>query len=167
MKMILTAFLLGLDSAIVAAALSPLLKSSPTRLHWAALFGVCDGLAVIIGAKCGITFGGFSHLAGPLTVFCFGVYCLVAACWNTFRTNLRLALLLPVLMSLDNLAYGAKVSSQSAGLFSAALACAVASFVMAVGGCFIGSLVKMPDLRKAEMVSGLAFIAASGTLFFL
>lgn len=166
MKIILTAFLLGLDSAIVAAALSPLLKSSTTRLRWAAMFGACDGLAVIIGATCNMA-GAFSHLVGPLTIFCFGVYCLVAACWNTFRADLRLALLLPVLMSLDNLAYGAGIAFQGTGLLSSSLICAAASFVMAISGFFIGGLVKMPNLRKTEMVSGLALIVASGTLFFL
>jgi putative Mn2+ efflux pump MntP len=167
MKMVLTAFLLALDSAIVAAALSPLLKFGTARLRWAALFGVCDGLAVVIGAACGMSSGAFSHLAGPLIVLCFGVYCLVAACWNTFRTDLRLALLLPVLMSLDNLAYGAKIESPGAGLLSTALIAGAASFVMAFGGVHIGGLVKTRDLPKAEMVSGLAFVAAGGVLLLL
>jgi putative Mn2+ efflux pump MntP len=167
MIMVLTGFLLGLDSAIVAAALSPLLKSSATRLRWAAWFGICDGLAVVIGAACGLALGAFSHLAGPLIVLSFGVYCLVAACWNTFRADLRLALLLPVLMSLDNLAYGASRGSPDAGLLSSALVCGLASFAMALTGFFLGGLVKLSDFRKAEMVSGLALLAAGGTLFFL
>jgi putative Mn2+ efflux pump MntP len=167
MKMVLTAFLLALDSAIVAVALSPLLKFGTARLRWAAFFGVCDGLAVVIGAACGMTSGAFSHVAGPLVVLCFGVYCLVAACWNTFRADLRLALLLPVLMSLDNLAYGAKIESPGAGLFSSALISGVASFVMALGGFHLGGLMKTRDLSKAEMASGLAFVAAGGVLLML
>jgi putative Mn2+ efflux pump MntP len=167
MKMFLTAFLLALDSVIVAAALSPLLRSGATRLHWAAWFGICDGLAVLIGAACGLAPGVFSHLAGPLIVLCFGVYCLVAACWNTFRADLRLALLLPVLMSLDNLAYGASSGSPAAGLLSSALVCSVASFAMALAGFSLGGLVKWPDGRKAQFVSGLALLAGGATLFFL
>src|SRR5215469_12802950 len=100
------AVFLSLDSAVVAFALSPIIAPGGRQWRWAAWFGICDGLAVAAGALCGAGSISFAHVAAPLFAMCCGVYFIVAANWKKFRADARLAAALPVLMSLDNLAYG-------------------------------------------------------------
>jgi hypothetical protein len=52
---LLTALLLSLDSFIVSVALSPLFRSPVWRWRLAAMFGVCDGLAVLVGSALSYT----------------------------------------------------------------------------------------------------------------
>jgi hydrogenase/urease accessory protein HupE len=88
---------LALDSFIVAVALSPLIRSPASRWHLATLFGICDGLAVLVGS--GLNSNALSfHIperAIAFFIIVFGVYFLVAAQWNQFRVRPRLVYIYP------------------------------------------------------------------------
>jgi putative Mn2+ efflux pump MntP len=165
---LLTAFLLSLDSFIVSVALSPLIKSPFSRWQLASLFGICDGLAFLVGSALSQNAAGL-HIDGrlvPFFVVVTGLYCLVAAQWKQFRAQPGLVGILPVLMSLDNLTYGAGVGQLTASVFVQALALAVVSLAMATTGLYIGSFVRFASARASEFATGVGLLAA-GLLLFL
>src|SRR5260221_635693 len=86
-----TAFILCLDSFVVAVALSPWIQSPASRWRLASLFGICDGLAVVAGSALGAAGLGLHIGAGAVPCFAivFGVYCLIAAQWQRFRIHPR------------------------------------------------------------------------------
>jgi putative Mn2+ efflux pump MntP len=164
----LSAVLLSLDSLVVALALSPLLRSAAQRWRWAALFGLCDGLGVMMGFAFGEAGWGaaLAHRAVPFIALSCGVYCLVAACWNKFRADPRLALALPVLMSLDNFAYGVGLDSLAGEALGRAVIMGLASFSLALVGLVLGGAIRFPGLRAREWSAGFALLAACLVLFF-
>jgi putative Mn2+ efflux pump MntP len=166
MALFLSAVLLSLDSLVVSLALSPLIRSQAQRWRWAALFGFCDGFAVMIG----FAFRGagwrasFAYRAVPLFVLCCSIYYLVAACWNKLRADPRMVFVLPVLMSLDNLAYGAGIDPLTSGIAARAAFLGLASFSLAMLGLLLGGIVRFPDLRTRKWTAG--FALAAGLFFF-
>jgi len=169
MALLLSGMLLSLDSLVVSLALSPLIRSQSLRWRWAALFGLCDCLAVMIG----FAFGGgawgvsFTHRAVPFFVLCCGIYCLVAAGWNHLRADPRLVFALPVLMSFDNLAYGDGTDPLTSGVAARAVFLGLASFSASILGLLLGGVVRYPDLRSREWSAGCALTASCWVLFFI
>jgi putative Mn2+ efflux pump MntP len=161
-SLLLTALLLSLDSFVVAVALSPLIQSSVWRWRLAAMFGVCDGLAVLVGSALSYSASSLhiNERAVPFFVGVFGLYCLVAAQWKQFRADPRLVGILPVLMSLDNLAYGAGIGQLTGSVFAQALALAAASMALAALGLYLGSFVRFATARASEVAAGIALLAA-------
>jgi putative Mn2+ efflux pump MntP len=96
----------------------------------------------------------------PFFVVVIGLYCLVAAEWKQFRANPGLVGILPVLMSLDNLAYGAGIGKLTASVFAQALALAAASLALAAMGLYIGSFVRFASARTSELATGIGLLAA-------
>lgn len=161
-----SAFFLSLDSFVVALALSPLIPSRAQRWRLAALFGVGDGVAALIGSGLGWSSLGaaFAARAVPLFVLTHGVYCLVAAGWNRFRADPRLAFALPVLMSLDNLVYG--FGAPAGDLAAPAVVLGLVSFSFAAAGLWLGGVLRAARLRRADCTAGFALIAAGFVLLF-
>ena len=159
---LLTAFLLSLDSFVVAVALSPLIRSPVSRWRLALLFGVCDGLAVLVGSALSHTAPSLhtNERVVPFFVVVFGLYCLVAAQWKRLRTHPRLVCILPALMSLDNLAYGAGIGPVIGSIFAQALALAATSLALAAIGLYIGSFVRFASARASEVAAGIGLLAA-------
>lgn len=162
---LLPAVWLSLDSAVVAFALSPIIASGARQRRWSVWFGMCDGLAVIAGALCGAGPESITRLAAPLFAVCCGVYFLVAANWKKFQADARLMAALPVLMSLDNLAYGTALEHSAGRFVFSALVCGIASAAFAMSGFLLGRLVRSAGLWDRDRVAGLALIAAGGVLF--
>lgn len=160
------AFFLSLDSFVVALALGPLIPSRAQRWRLAALFGVCDGVAALIGSGLGWSSLGaaFAARAVPLFVLICGVYCLVAAGWNRFRADPRLAFALPVLMSLDNLVYG--FGAPASGFAAQAVILGLVSFSFAAAGLWLGGAMRAVGPRSADCTAGFALIAAGFVLIF-
>jgi putative Mn2+ efflux pump MntP len=159
---LLTAFFLSLDSFVVSVALSPLINSPVSRWRLASLFGICDGLAVLVGSAMSQSAPGLhvDERVVPSFVVVIGLYCLVAAQWKQFRAHPGLVGILPVLMSLDNLAYGAGIGQLTAGVFAQALALALASLTLAAMGLYIGSYVRFASARASELATGVGLLAA-------
>jgi hypothetical protein len=153
-----TTLFLSVDSFVMAAALSPLIRSPASRWCLASLFGLCDGLAVLVGSALSSTNLSLhlSERAVPCIAVVYGLYYLIAAQWDRFCKHPRLVWLLPPLMSLDNLAYGAGVQTVAGG----ALVLAVASLTLAALGFYLGSLVRFASERAREMAAGVGLLTA-------
>lgn len=160
---IFSAGLLSIDSLVVSMALSPLLRSSRQRWLLAALFGICDAAAAAIGVA---NHFRFAHEVAPVFALVCGLYCLVAAVWKKFRADLRLAFLLPVLMSLDNLAYGIESGPLSGSLATRAAVLGFASFSLAGLGLYAGSRLQFSGLRASQSFAGFALFSAGLFLLF-
>jgi putative Mn2+ efflux pump MntP len=160
---VFTAFVLSVDSFVVAIALSPSIPTLGARCWMASFFGLCDGIAVLAGfflSQIGLMLH-ISETAVPLCVLVYGIYFLIAAQWKHFRGHSRLVYLLPVFMSLDNLAYGMKVSQATTGVAVQAVALALASATLAAGGLFLGSLVRFAGPRTSRLATGMALLMAA------
>jgi putative Mn2+ efflux pump MntP len=165
--LLLTALFLSLDSFVVSIALSPLINSPVSRWRLASLFGICDGLAVLVGSALSQSAPGLhiNERVVPFFVAVIGLYCLVAAQWKQIRANPGLVGILPFLMSLDNLAYGAGIGKLTASVFAQALALAAASLALAAMGLYIGSFVRFASARASELATGIGLLAAGFVLF--
>jgi len=153
-------FLLSADSLVMSLALGPLVTSPASRFRLAAMFGACDGLAVLAGAALGQGVWGsaVAEKAVPLYALAYGICCLVAAHWNRFRANPRLAFVLPVLMSFDNLAYGVGAGPLTAGIMERALFLGLMSSALAMLGLWFWSIVRLPNIRWQERFAGWALV---------
>jgi hypothetical protein len=122
MHSLMAAMLLGIDSLVVSAALSPMFKLWSPGWRLAFAFGACDAGAFLIGSA--FAWGAWARdvaePALPAAVLAYGVYVLAAARWSGYRAAARPAYLLPVLMSLDNLAGGLLAGSPTGGAFEQA-----------------------------------------------
>jgi hypothetical protein len=119
--------LLGVDSLIAAFALGGLAETRRSRVRIAALFGSCDAGATLAGT--------FIHLpaaqwSGAL-VAAYGLYLLTAFATVRAGIDQRAAYVLPALLSLDNLAYGA---SHAAALLPQAMLLGMVSASFALAG---------------------------------
>jgi len=163
-----SAFFLSLDSFIAALAVGPLMRSRFARLHLAFWFGFWDGAATLAGAIFG--WGGrwsdeLSHWVVPLAALLYGISCVFAATWTRFRANPRLAFVLAFLMSFDNLAYGTSIGPMTSQVVERAVMLSVASFLMAILGLLLTSLLRFSSERARQYSTAFALLAASVLLF--
>src|SRR5262249_10956975 len=136
---------LGIDSFLVGTALGPVIRERRRRWALALAFGVCDGLALLVGFQVGPPAGvslAWCEWAGVVAVGLYGVLVLFAAAWGRVAAadgRARwLPLILPFVMSLDNLAAG--VGHAEAGTPSAVLVLVPAALSGALAACglFVG-----------------------------
>jgi putative Mn2+ efflux pump MntP len=169
LHLLLNSFLLSVDSLVVSLALGPLIVSPAQRCFLAALFGGCDGLAVLAGSLLGqsIWAGDVSQKIVPLCALAYGVCCLVAAFWNKFRANSNLAFVLPVLMSFDNFAYGVGAGPLTANVAIHAAFFGLTSFSLALLGILLWSAIPLPNVRIRERFAGFALVACGLGLLFI
>ncbi|MBA3936615.1 MAG: hypothetical protein H0X38_04070, partial [Planctomycetes bacterium] len=82
-----SAGLLSIDSLIASAALAPVLARSPRRWRLAAVFGICDALAYVVGGMLPQATGldGIVGIGVPLLVVAYACYCLAVASWAAMR----------------------------------------------------------------------------------
>lgn len=154
--------LLAGDSFVGAVAISPLACTTRSRWRLVGLFGLCDGLAVVLGAALASTRldASFGSFLGPAFAIVYGLYCLAASQWNRLRAFPRLVYLLPPLLSLDNLA--AAMGGQCGIRDAATLA--VASAAAAAAGFYLGSLVRLATPRARQRAAGAALLCGGGIL---
>jgi putative Mn2+ efflux pump MntP len=159
---VVTLLLLGIDSLVVSVAIAPLFTSRSTRVALALLFGVCDGAAILIGAALGFRFSG--PLAGDVAsavLAAYGLYILIVARWG-WRTLARWpGWVMPVLFSLDNLAYGIKMRNAGHDLGQEALLLAVSSALMSLFGFALGGMLATRTGGARSLVTGPLLIAAA------
>jgi hypothetical protein len=160
--------LLGLDSLIVCLAIGALVEGR-SRLKLAALFGLADGVAFLIGA--GLGWGMLSKAASDVvelaTIILVGLYLLVVAASST-RIARWPIWLLPFALIADNLTYGL-AGEHTGSVVGEATAQAVSSGLLA----FVGLLVAvwlpraLPAARNvaATRVAGAGLMVAAGGLF--
>lgn len=160
LSMLFCAGLLSFDSLIVSLALGPLVRSPRQRWLLAALFGICDGLAVIAGVALRFRFA--CPLGAVFALVC-GAYFLVAAFWDKFRADFRLVFLLPLVMSLDNFVYGLESGPLSGLVMTRAAVLGFASFGLAALGLYAGGRLPFSGPRASQRFAGFA-LAGTGVL---
>jgi hypothetical protein len=158
--------LLGLDSLIVCLAIGSIVDGR-SRLKLAALFGVADGLAFLVGAGLGwqlfsdgaaavMTSGILVALALYLLVVAAGSR-RVAACWPVW--------ILPAALIFDNLTYGLVGDHVAGSLFQHAGAQALSSALLALVGLRTAAAVRtVIDYHAApnRVAGGALLLAAAG-----
>jgi putative Mn2+ efflux pump MntP len=168
--LLILSLLLGLDSFAVGASLGTL-QPSPSRRRWlAASFGLCDGLAGLVGSF--INLGAFSSSAlassewlGPAAVGGYGLYVLYLS-WRSRRlwrdttvpAQNWFMFWLPLCLSLDNLAAGATLGDLGLPAVLAAVTMAAVSGLMACAGLRLGHAIGRRLPIGADIVGGSALV---------
>jgi putative Mn2+ efflux pump MntP len=156
--------LLALDSLVVGAALGPVVSSRFGRWRLALAFGLCDGLASLLGwAADWRATPGVGEWLGPAAVGGYGLYVLGLA-WRSRRLSEAgaggwLVLTLPLCLSLDNLALGVGPDASAGAAALAALAFGAVSGVLALVGLRLGGAITACAPARAEWVGGAALLA--------
>ena len=154
--------LLGIDSLIACIAIGAIVDRR-WRLPLAALFGVADGTAFLIGAGLGWTLSaGLTEVLEVATLAALGVYLLVVAAGSRGLALLPVWLV-PFALIMDNLAYG--VANDTPGsLLGHASEQALSSSLLAFAGLLAVAAVLPRVERRAAAVrfAGGALLLAAG-----
>jgi hypothetical protein len=163
--------LLGLDSLIVCVAIGAIVDRR-WRLPLAAAFGVADGAALLIGAGVGWRLSERATAVPEIAMLAaLGLWLLVVAA-STQRLVELPVWVLPLALTLDNLAYGA-VGDHSAGWLlghagGLALSSSLLAFVGLVAAGMLPRVLPVMERRAAAVrVAGAALLLATGGLVLL
>jgi hypothetical protein len=164
--------LLGIDSLIACMAIGVIVDRR-WRLPLAAAFGVADGTAFLIGAGLGWTISaGVTEVLEIGTLAALGVWLIVVAAGTRRVAQLWPLWVLPLALTMDNLAYGV-ASDYSGSLLGHAGEQALSSSLLALIG-LVAAAVLLPRVlpvmeRRAVAVrfAGAALLLATGGFLLL
>jgi hypothetical protein len=163
--------LLGIDSFIACMAIGAIVDRR-WRLPLAAAFGVADGAAFLIGAGLGWTISaGVTEVLEIGTLAALGVWLLVVAAGTPRMAQLWPVWVLPLALTMDNLAYGV-ASDYSGSLLGHTAEQALSSALLALIGLYVASLVPraLPAMERravAVRFAGAALLLATGGFLLL
>lgn len=171
--LLLLAFALSLDSFRVSLGLGAL-KLSPLRQAQVVLaFGLCDGLAPLIGLLIGQSIvtliGTWTEPLGPLALFAYGAYVIYVSRRYTAEAeepSRWIVLGLPLTLSLDNLIAGASLGLVGFPLLLSVVIIGGMSALMSLVGLRLGSLVINYMNVKTELIGGIALVCIALVLAF-
>jgi hypothetical protein len=157
--------LLGLDSLIVCAAVGALVEPG-SRLRYAALFGIADGVAFLVGAGLGwqLFSDGTSGVLTTAMLVSMGLYLIVVAAGTQQLAARRVVWALPAVLVFDNLTYGLVGDHAAGTLFQQAGEQALSSSLLALVGLLAAAVVLPRMERRAVAVrfAGSALLLAAG-----
>lgn len=157
--------LLGLDSLIVCAAVGALVEPG-SRLRYAALFGIADGVAFLVGAGLGwqLFSAGTSGVLTTAMLVSMGLYLIVVAAGTQQLAARRVVWALPAVLVFDNLTYGLVGDHAAGTLFQHAGEQALSSSLLALVGLLAAAAVLPRMERRAVAVrfAGSALLLAAG-----
>jgi hypothetical protein len=164
--------LLGIDSLIACMAIGAIVDRR-WRLPLAAAFGLADGTAFLIGAGLGWTISaGVTEVLEVGTLAALGVWLLVVAAGTRRAAELWPVWVLPIALTMDNLAYGV-ANDYSGSLLGHAGEQALSSSLLALIG-LVAAAVLLPRVipvmeRRAVAVrfAGAALLLATGGFLLL
>ena len=163
--------LLGIDSLIACIAIGALVPAR-WRLPFAALFGVADGTAFLIGAGIGWQMSeAVTEVLGTGTLLALGLYLLVVAAGMRRVASASWAIwALPFVLTVDNFAYGVLDDGES--LVGQLAEQTVSSALLALIGLLVAVQLPrvLPVMRSragAVRFAGAALVVATGALFLL
>jgi len=161
---------LGLDSFQVSLGLGMLKPSFGRQTAIALAFGVCDGLAPLVGLMIGQTLSsviyGWAEYAGPALVGLYGLY-MICVAWYGSKTATQererwMLLGLPICLSVDNLVAGVGLGMLgfplmlSTGIFGAL------SAALSLAGLWLGRTIGNRLPFKTESAAGAVLIVVAG-----
>jgi hypothetical protein len=158
--------LLGLDSLIVCLAIGPIVERR-SRLKLAALFGVADGVAFLIGAGLGwqLFSDGTSGVLETGILVALGLYLLVVAAGARHVTARWPVWVLPAVLVFDNLTYGIVGDHGAGSLLAHAGEQALSSALLALVGLLAAAALR-PVLAHRDhpnrIAGGALLLAAAG-----
>lgn len=171
--------LLGVDSLIACIAVGPIMERKWSVLvPFALLFGVGDGGGYLLGTALHWSFPDNLGFLAPTVVAVIGVYWIAVALISRRAASAEEnpkarwgVWILPWLLSLDNITFGAVDGvSSGASVWASAVEQALSSLVQAGAGLAIGIAIaySIPAVRRhlwlANGVAGGAMIVAAGVL---
>ncbi len=171
--------LLGVDSLIACIAVGPIMdRRWSVLVPFALLFGVGDGGGYLLGTALHWSYPDSMSFLAPTVVAVIGAYWIAvaiiskrAAAAEDNRKSRWGVWILPWLLSLDNITYGAVDGvSHSASVWFSALEQALSSIIQAGIGLAIGIAVaySIPALRRhlwlANATAGALMIVGAGVL---
>jgi hypothetical protein len=162
----MSVLLLGLDSLIVCLAIGAMVDGR-SRLKLAALFGIADGCAFLVGAGLGwqLLSEGASVVLTAGILVAFALYLLVVAA-GTRRVAAHWPVwMLPSVLVLDNLTYGLVGDHAAGSLFAQAGEQAMSSALLALLGLLAAAAVgRVLGHRAApdRVAGGALLLAAAG-----
>jgi hypothetical protein len=163
--------LLGIDSLIACIAIGAIVDRR-WRLPLAAAFGVADGTAFLIGAGLGWTISaGVTEVLEIGTLAALGVWLIVVAAGTRRVAQLWPLWVLPLALTMDNLAYGV-ASDYSGSLLGHAAEQALSSALLALVGLYVAGVLPrvVPALERravAVRFAGAALLLATGGFLLL
>jgi hypothetical protein len=158
--------LLGIDSFIACMAIGAIVDKR-WRLPLAAAFGVADGAAFLIGAGLGWTISaGVTEVLEIGTLAALGAWLVVVAVGTRPMADLWPLWVLPLALTMDNLAYGV-ASDYSGSLLGHTVEQAASSALLALAGLYAASLLPrlVPALQSRAVAirfAGAALLVATG-----
>ena len=162
----LLGFVLSLDSFRASVALGALKLSRLRQMQIVLAFGLCDGLAPLVGLLIGkslVTYiGWWTEYLGPLALCAYGAYVIYVAkrCAGeeARESGPWIVLGLPLSMSLDNLIAGASLGMVGFPLLISVTVIGSMSALMSLAGLWLGSLAVNFLRINAELVGGVALV---------
>jgi len=158
--------LLGLDSLIVCLAVG-FIVDGQARFKLAALFGLADGVAFLVGAGLGLQLfsDGTSTILASGAVVVLALYLLVVAAGTRPFAARWTVWALPAVLVFDNLTYGLFGDHAAGSVFAQAGAQALSSSLLALAGLFAAAALRPVLARRAALdrvAGGALLLAAAG-----
>jgi putative Mn2+ efflux pump MntP len=170
-SLIVLGFTLSLDNFRTALALGGLRLSFGRSVETALVFGLCDGLApllgIVVGHYAGKTIGETGELVGAIGLGLYGVYLVVRA-WLTDapeemdRPWAVYGLLVP--LSADNILAGASLGLLGASTWLAPLVFGVSTFLMALVGLYLGRAASGFIRIRPDLLTGVALLVVAALM---
>ena len=164
-SLVILGFTLSLDNFRTAVALGGLRLNWRRSLEVALVFGLCDGLAPLLGSEvghyAGETIGDTGELVGAIGLGLYGLYLLVQA-WRTDapeemeRPWAVFGLIVP--LSADNIVAGASLGLLGVSTWLAPLVFGVSTTVMALLGLYLGRIAAGFIRVRPDLLTGVALV---------
>lgn len=165
--------MLGIDSFIACLAVGALVNRK-SWLPFAALFGICDSSAFVLGHAMSWNMSeSVAEVVSTAAMVALGVYLIVVAIASQKVANTRWVWVLPFALTLDNITYGLIDHSWSTSVSVEAVEQLLSSALLALIGIGISAAIvrAVPKVHEnkiltAGLVGGAAIVAAPVMLLF-
>jgi putative Mn2+ efflux pump MntP len=164
-------FVLSLDNFRIAIALGALRPTWGRAVQVALLFGLCDGLAPLVGVAVGQysseAIGSTAEYVGAIALGAYGLYLVVRACLSDAPEELddRWALLgLPLPLAADNVVAGTSLGLLGFDPWVAAAAFGAITALMALVGLQLGRAAAHVIPVRSDLVTGVALLIMATVL---
>ena len=164
-SLVILGFTLSLDNFRTAVALGGLRLSRRRSVEVAVVFGLCDGLAplvgILIGRYWGETIGETGEYVGAIGLGLYGLYLVIRA-WRTDapeemdRPWAVFGLIIP--LSADNIVAGTSLGLLGASPWLAPLVFGVTTALMALVGLYLGRAAAGLVRIRPDLLTGVALV---------